>query len=148
MSKAVVLDAGVLGMLIHPRETVNGPAGDWYRQCLLKGTALVVPEIADYELRRKLIHIGSIDGLRRLDAIGETLAYLPLTTEVMRAAAHLWAEMRQRGHPTATDQALDCDVILAAQARSLGDLYGEVIVATSNVRHLRQMVDARPWTEI
>jgi hypothetical protein len=54
------------------------------------------------------------DGLARL------LEYLPLTTAAMRQAAVFWAQGRQQGQPTADDKALDGDVILAAQAMTLG----------------------------
>jgi hypothetical protein len=44
--------------------------------------------------------------------------------------------------------ALDGDVILAAQAMSVMDEGNEVIVATTNVRHLYQFIDAREWRKI
>ena len=43
---------------------------------------------------------------------------------------------------------LDIDVILAAQALSLGLPADEFVVATSNVEHLAVMVPARNWREI
>ena len=47
------------------------------------------------------------------------------------------------------DAALDGDVILAAQALLATEESGErIVVATANVRHLGQFVDARPWQEI
>jgi hypothetical protein len=70
---------------------------------------------------------------------------LPITTEVMLLAAQLWAEARRAGTPTADPKALDGDVVLSAQAK-LEELKGnEVIVATTNIKHLLQFVDAREW---
>lgn len=66
----------------------------------------------------------------------------------MNLAAQLWADVRQRGMPTADPQALDIDVILAAQARSLLDQSTSVVVATMNVGHLSRLVEARHWNEI
>lgn len=60
-------------------------------------------------------------------------------------AAQLWAEARRRGRPTADPKALDGDVILAAQATLVAEEGNEVIVATTNVGHLSQFVDAREW---
>ena len=40
------------------------------------------------------------------------------------------------------------DVILAAQALSLGAAPSEMIIATTNARHLTQFVPARHWSEI
>jgi hypothetical protein len=59
-------------------------------------------------------------GLTRLDGLARLLEYLPLTTAAMRQAAVFWAQGRQQGQPTADDKALDGDVILAAQAMTLG----------------------------
>jgi hypothetical protein len=63
----------------------------------------------------------------------------------MLKAAEFWAEARQRGQATADPKALDGDVILAAQATLVADEGNEVIIATTNVKHLSQFVDARDW---
>jgi hypothetical protein len=63
----------------------------------------------------------------------------------MLKAAEFWAEARRRGRPTADPKALDGDVILAAQAALVADEGHEVIIATTNVKHLSQFVDAREW---
>lgn len=57
---------------------------------------------------------------------------------------------RNRGFPTTHHAALDGDVLLAAQARRLAtSILGErVIVATTNVAHLEQFVEAKNWPEI
>lgn len=47
--------------------------------------------------------------------------------------------------PTADPRALDGDVILAAQASLLLSQGDEVVVATTNVGHLAQFIDAREW---
>lgn len=73
----------------------------------------------------------------------QALRYAPITTAVMRRAAELWAQARARGRPTADPAALDCDVIIAAQAELLG-----AIVVTENARHLALFVDARHWRDI
>jgi hypothetical protein len=72
--------------------------------------------------------------------------YLEIKTPVMRLAAELWARARQRGQPTASDQSLDADVILAAQALLLND--PNVIVATTNVAHISRFVAADLWQNI
>jgi hypothetical protein len=60
----------------------------------------------------------------------------------------LWAQARNEGYATADDSALDCDVILAAQASLAAEDGFEVIVATRNVGHLGRFIDAREWEMI
>ena len=74
--------------------------------------------------------------------------YIPLTDEALRLAAELWAKARQEGRPTADSKELDIDVILAAQALPFGVAASDVVVATTNVRHLAQFVAAKHWTGI
>jgi predicted nucleic acid-binding protein len=113
---------------------------------LATGVRVLIPEIADYEVRRELLRAKKAKGLARLDQLANLIEYQPLTTVVMRRAAMLWAESRQRGQPTASDAALDSDVILAAQALDLG--LPKVIIATTNVGHLSRFVAAELWQDI
>lgn len=53
-----------------------------------------------------------------------------------------------RNKPTADDSALDGDVILAAQALLLATSGSDVIIATTNVKHLSSLADARLWSAI
>lgn len=113
---------------------------------LAAGSRVIVPEIADYEVRRELLRANKTAGLARLDELGRRLEYLPITTAAMRQAAEFWAEARRQGHPTASDESIDGDVILAAQALSLGD--SDVVVATTNVDHISRFVRADQWDRI
>ena len=147
--RLVFLDTGTLGMLANPRGTPRAVrCQQWARNLLAAGVRVFVPEICDYEERRKLIHAGSTAGLARLDRLKIGFDYAPITTDVMLRAAELWAAARRAGLPTAPPDALDGDVILAAQAilsTGVGDL---VTVATDNVGHLARFVDAQPWEQI
>lgn len=96
-------------------------------------------------MRRELIRAGKLAGIKRLDELKSQIPYRPLTSEVMLLAAQLWADARKRGRPTADPSALDGDVILAAQAILEANPGNEVVIATTNVGHLSQFVDAREW---
>ena len=72
--------------------------------------------------------------------------YLPITTAAMRKAAKFWAQARQQGQPTAADNTLDGDMILAAQATTLG--VSNVAIATTNVGHLARFAPAELWQNI
>lgn len=119
---------------------------EWLESLLLSGNRVLVPEIADYEVRRELLRASKTKGIQKLDLLKYEMGYLPITTEVMLEAAELWAQARQQGQPTADDKSLDADVILAAQATTLGAT--NVMIATSNPKHLDRLAPARKWQEI
>lgn len=83
-----------------------------------------------------------------MDALKAVFRFLPITSPAMLLAADLWATSRQSGQPTGDPKKLDIDVILAAQALTLGVPAGDLIVATSNVAHLARFVPADLWSNI
>ena len=146
MTKVVLLDSGPLGKIAHRR--ANPAITNWVRSLLAAGAKVVVPEIADYEVRRELIRSSRIQSLAHLDRLKETLIYLPISTEAMLAAAQLWADARNRGRPTAGHESLDADAILAGQANTCDFGRLPVIVASDNVQHLDQLTHAEYWHDI
>lgn len=114
-------------------------------ELVLANCRIILPEIADYEIRRSLVAHRSLIAIDNLDGLREVFEYLPVSTDMWRLAAELWAQARQGGYPIAADLDLDADVILAAQALSL-DV--PVVVATTNVRHLSRFVPAEEWQTI
>lgn len=147
MSRVVLLDSGPLGLVTNPRLSPRSlECSDWLQGLLAGGVEIVVPEIADYEVRRELLRAGKTQGLARLDELGRALRYLPITSAAMRQAAAFWAQARQAGRPTAPDPALDADAILAGQAAALAA--DHVVIATTNVGHLSRFVDAALWQAI
>ncbi len=150
MSRIVLLDSGPLGIVTNPKATspLYQEGKLWLQSLPLKGYIVMLPEIADYEVRRELIRADKAAGIKRLDELKSQIPYRPLTSEVMLLAAQLWADARRRGRPTAEPNALDGDVILAAQAILEANQGNEVVIATTNVKHLSQFVDAREWLSI
>ena len=147
--RLVFLDSGPLGLVANPK---GRPAAvqcrQWARDLLAAGVRVVVPEIADYEIRRELLRRGATASLQRLDQVKAGLEYDPITTAVMLRAAELWAAARRAGRPTAPPEALDGDCLLAAQALLAAGPGDVVTVATDNVGHLARFVDAQPWETI
>jgi predicted nucleic acid-binding protein len=74
--------------------------------------------------------------------------YLPLSDEALQLAADLWAQARQQGRPTADVKDLNIDVLLAAQALTFGPVPADVVIATTNAKHLSQFAPANVWQEI
>ena len=147
----VVFDTGVLGILTNPNETPEAAAcRDWMEELLPNRVAIIVPDIADYELRREMLQANLLRALRRLDALESRLPFLPLQSSMMRDAAQLWAHARKHGHVTASKDALDGDVILVAQTRALSSdpPYDRIVIATTNVADLAFFTDASEWRQI
>lgn len=146
----VLLDTGPLGRISNPRATpANQECRRWLASPAASGVRVLVPEIADYELRRELLRTGSVRGLAALDQLHIAAGYLPITTLAMRYAAEFWAQARRQGQPTAPDLALDGDVILAAQATALALQESDsVVIATENLRHLSRFAVADHWRNI
>ena len=140
----VLLDGGPLGLVSNPKATEAGrECREWMRGLIANGVWVCLPEIIDYELRRELLRANKTQGLARLDLLRSSIPFLPITSQIMLKAAELWADVRRRGLPTADPKALDCDVILAAQALAVNG-----IVATENVDHLTRLVSAKHWSDI
>jgi predicted nucleic acid-binding protein len=141
MIRAVMLDSGPLGRIAHPR--ANPEIWQWLHNLMVAGVEIIIPEIADYEVRRNLMLEELSQSVDRLNQLQLVLTYMPLTTQIMLEAAELWAEARKHGLPTADPKELDGDVILAAQAKQAG-----AIVATENIGHLSRFVEAKSWRDI
>lgn len=147
MSRYVLLDTSVLGLVSNPKPSPVTIAGrQWIESLVNDGGRIIIPEIADYELRRELLRANKLRGLRKLDLLILQVEYLPITTTAMRQAAEFWAEARQQGYPTSNDKNIDGDVILAAQAITLG--VSDFVVATTNIKHLARFVPAELWQDI
>jgi predicted nucleic acid-binding protein len=141
----IFLDTTLLWLLVHPR---GGPEAKALRLALLDrqraGDQLAIAEICDYEARRELMRKAAIRQIQNLDELIGANTYVPLDTGTMREAASIWAQLRRGGTPTAAKEALDGDVILAAQAIR----QGSHLVATENLRHLGRICNAVEWQKL
>jgi predicted nucleic acid-binding protein len=133
MSRVILLDTHPLSAVTHPK--AEPKVRQWLQFLQNNETVIRVPEIADYELRRELLRQGKILSIERLNKVSQN-CLIPLTPETMRKAAELWAWVRNQGKPTASDDSLDGDVILAAQAILQLPSFDEVIIVTTNLKHI------------
>lgn len=149
MSIVVLLDSGPLGLVTNPNASpTNRRCAEWLRSLGRAGIGVIVPEIADYEVRRELLRAGKTTGIRQLDRLKATARYVALTTDTMLLAAEFWADVRRRGRPTTDRYALDGDVILAAQAAIIARGEEQTVIATMNPSPLSLFADARNWQDI
>ena len=147
MSRVVLLDAGPIGLVTNPKLSPESTlCTRWLQTLITSNLRVIIPEIADYEVRRELLRANKIRGIARLDELANSIEYLPITTAAMRQAAMFWAQARQQGQPTAGDKTIDSDMILAAQAMTLD--FVDVVIATTNVGHLSRFATADLWQNI
>ena len=141
MPKCIVIDTGPLGHITHPK--ANPEFISKFQELLVNGYEIVIPEIADYELRRELTRANRTRSISRLDEWELRLRYLPCSTEHFRHAADLWAYTRNRGRPTASDKALDGDVLISAQTLAVNG-----VLLTVDLDDFRYLVEAYTWDTI
>jgi hypothetical protein len=147
VNKIILLDAGPIGLITNPKLSDQSLAcAKWLQMLIFSGNRVIIPEIADYEVRRELLRANKLKGIARLDELTQLVEYLPITTTAMRQAALFWAQARQQGQPTAGDKTIDGDVILVDQAVTLN--VADVVIATTNVGHLSRFVNADLWQNI
>jgi predicted nucleic acid-binding protein len=147
VSRVVVLDAGPIGLVTNPKLSPESTlCTRWLQTLITSNIRVIIPEIADYEVRRELLRANKVKGIARLNELANLVEYLPITTTAMRQAAMFWAQARQQGQPTAGDKTIDSDMILAAQAMTLDVL--DVVIATTNVGHLSRFAIADLWQNI
>ncbi len=151
---AIVLDTSPLSLLTQKTgHALSDACKAWYTALENLGSRFYVLEIADYEVRRELLRAGKTASVRRLDVFiaAEPDRYLPLTTPDVRLAAQMWAQARQSGHVTAPPEALDGDILIAAQAcRRVPTVFAlsGPIIATENARHFASLAPALLWSDI
>ena len=151
MARVIVLDSGPLGLAAR-RPAIAGAqqVQSWLASREMSGALMIVPEIADYEVRRELVRARITSGISPLDILKSRFIYLPISTPAMLRACAFWAEVRQQGVPTASPDALDADCILAGMAATAFDPNDVVTIATSNIAHLSRFpgIDAQDWFNV
>ncbi|MBD2302979.1 hypothetical protein H6G80_33825 [Nostoc sp. FACHB-87] len=133
MGRVILLDTNPLSQVTHPK--IDPKIQQWLKSLQKDETLIRVPEIADYELRRELLRQGKQKSIERLNQLSK-ICLIPLTHETMIKAAELWAWVRNQGQPTASNDSLDGDVILAAQAILQLKIFDQVTVVTTNLKHI------------
>lgn len=133
MSRVILLDTNPLSKVTHPK--ADPKVRQWLKSLQANEIVIRVPEIADYELRRELLREGKHKSIQHLNRLSQ-ICLIPITPETMQKAAELWAWVRNQGKPTASDDSLDGDVILAAQAIIQLKSFDEVTVVTTNLKHI------------
>ena len=109
-----------------------------------------MPDIVAYEVRREVVRLRRSTAVTALDDLVRQpgCVRIGVTEPALRRAAELWADVRRTGRPTADRHALDIDVILAAQVLATGWGLSDLIVATSNTKHIGLFLPTGEWQAI
>ena len=141
-----LLDSGPLGLASNPRASEDaGRCLAWMQRVLNAGSAVMVPDVVCYEVRRELIRAGKTKGLARLDSLVEELGRIPIGPSAWDFAAELWAHARRDGKPTAKEDALDADVLVAAVAHLAAEDGWIVVVVSDKPGHLGRFATVADW---
>jgi len=151
VARFVLLDSGPLGLACsRPGIALVDQCHIWLLALKASAFEIVIPAIADYEVRRELIRINATTKLQNLDDLRTACMFQSIEKEALDRAAEFWAIVRQQGQPTASADDLDTDAILAGMATTIGQPNEQVTLATTNVEHLARFprIDARDWTTV
>ena len=153
MARSILLDTFPVSCIGKPTQQTQKKTDicrDWVFSCVHAGNPLYIPEICYYEALRELERTSSTAQIIRLKAFCLMIPdrYIPLTTLHIEAAARLWAQARNTGKKTSSDDSLDGDMLLLAQALSLNLPATDYVIATTNLAHISLFAPAQDWTTI
>lgn len=150
----ILIDSGILGQLCRPNlEQETLALKNWFDLVLIR-SHVVSSHICDYEVRRGLLLAQKqglvAAGIPILDALHDLIDFISVDDPILDLAAEIWATARVNGQPTAGERNLDADTIVCATWQDLTNRYPgqEVIIATTNVRHLSRFASAAIWQDL
>ncbi len=155
----VFLDTNILGLICNKNVSFDEcqQCKKWFDTLFLRGVRIVTSDLCHYEVMRGLISssIQSAEpapGLKSLELLKTDgfLEFLPVSTEALNLAANLWARAFTSGQTTRSEKDIDIDIIISAQYQLLKDEFPgqQVIMATTNLKHLSIFCDAANWRDI
>jgi hypothetical protein len=155
----VFLDTNILGLICNKNISFDEcqQCKKWFDTLFLRGVRIVTSDLCHYEVMRGLIDSSirsneAAPGIKSLELlkVDGFLEFLPVSTEALDLAANLWARAFTSGQTTRDEKDIDIDIIISAQYQLLRDEFPgqQVIMATTNLKHLSIFCDAANWRDI
>lgn len=151
----IFLDTNILGKLSNPNDHPDAvQCKVWFERLLARGVYFVSSELCFYELKRSLIlsvkQGNDAEGLNQANNLRQFIDVLIVDEEVANIAAEIWSTSRLQGNPTAANNSLDIDIIIAAHWQLLVNKFPGryIVVSTTNLKHLRLFTEAEEWQNI
>lgn len=151
----ILLDTNIIGKLTNPNRIPEAlQCQSWFERLLVRGVYFTASELCFYELKRSLILAhnagGTSRGIEKLNELRMFVDALPVDRVVSDTAAEIWANAQSKGIPTADRKNLDIDIIIAAHWQILSQQFPgrEVVISTTNIKHLALFANAQEWQNI
>jgi hypothetical protein len=80
----------------------------------------------------------------------QLIDFISVDDRIWDRAADIWSMARASGQPTANERNIDADTIICATWQDLATRYPgqEVVIVTTNVRHLGRFANAMLWQDV
>lgn len=155
----VFIDTNILGLISNENTSFDEAqqCKKWFSILLIRSVRVVTSDLCNYEEMRGLLSSSILKkevapGIKSLESLKADgfLEFLPVSTEALDLAAKLWARASTSGQTTRDEKDIDIDIIISAQYQLLKDEFPgqQVIVATTNLKHLSIFCEAAHWRDI
>lgn len=155
----VFIDTNILGLISNENTSFDEAqqCKKWFSVLLIRSVRVVTSDLCNYEEMRGLLSSSILKkevapGIKSLESLKADgfLEFLPVSTEALDLAAKLWARASTSGQTTRDEKDIDIDIIISAQYQLLKDEFPgqQVIVATTNLKHLSIFCEAAHWRDI
>jgi predicted nucleic acid-binding protein len=155
----VFIDTNILGLISNENIYFDEAqqCKKWFSTLLIRSVRVVTSDLCNYEEMRGLLSSSILKkevapGIKSLEFLKADgfLEFLPVSTEALDLAAKLWARASTSGQTTRDEKDIDIDIIISAQYQLLRNEFPgqQVIMATTNLKHLSIFCEAAHWRDI
>jgi predicted nucleic acid-binding protein len=155
----VFIDTNILGLISNENTSFDEAqqCKKWFSTLLIRSVRVVTSDLCNYEEMRGLLSSSILKkevapGIKSLEFLRADgfLEFLPVSTEALDLAAKLWARASTSGQTTRDEKDIDIDIIISAQYQLLRNEFPgqQVIMATTNLKHLSIFCEAAHWRDI
>ncbi|MEB3309761.1 MAG: hypothetical protein VKJ02_05970 [Snowella sp.] len=152
----ILIDSGVLGILSNPNESaINIKCEEWLYNKIVKGCTILSSQICKYEVKKSLLLVQektsfTVSGTQKLTELENLIDFIDVKASDIEIACQLWVQSIVKGIQVAPSMDINFDIIICAQFRrlELENPGREVVIATTNLRHLQRFAKADLWENL
>lgn len=152
----ILIDSGVLGILSNPNESATTiKCEEWLYNKIVKGCTILTSQICKYEVKRSLLLCqeqkpSQVSGIQKLAELENLIDFIDVKPPDIETACQLWVQSIVEGIQVAPMMDVNFDIIICAQFKrlELENPGREIVIATTNLRHLQRFVKADLWENL